>query len=84
MMIVALEACEYVLSHFPDVQAQLTVDQYFAERTEIQNELWKSVPLMPGAAHLVKSLVRPHTSLESQMAYGEKRRPCSASRCAVF
>jgi hypothetical protein len=53
---VAKEACAYVLSHYPDVP--LTVDEYFEERTRIQNELWKKVPLMAGAAHLVKSLVR--------------------------
>jgi hypothetical protein len=46
----------------------LTVDEYFEERTRIQNELWKKVPLMAGAGHLVKSLVRAFSMHDSRLA----------------
>jgi pseudouridine-5'-monophosphatase len=35
----------------------MSVDEYLAERNVMQEALFKSVPLMAGAAHLVQSLV---------------------------
>lgn len=48
------------------------MDEYLAERNAMQEELFKKVPMMAGAAHLVRSLVSPlfpsHTSTKANRA----------------
>jgi beta-phosphoglucomutase-like phosphatase (HAD superfamily) len=44
----------FLLSHFPSIP--LTVDQYIAERTAIQNTKWSTLSLLPGVERLLTYL----------------------------
>ncbi|KAF9527351.1 HAD-like protein [Crepidotus variabilis] len=48
------EAAIHTLSFFPDIS--LTVDDFLVERNRVQDELWPTVPLLPGVRKLVKHL----------------------------
>jgi pseudouridine-5'-monophosphatase len=51
------QAAEYILAAYPDVQEHMTADEYLDGRNEMQQALFKKVPPMAGAVHLVQSLV---------------------------
>ncbi|WVO13418.1 hypothetical protein L204_101033 [Cryptococcus depauperatus] len=47
---------QYLLSHFPDVEREMTLEQYTEESDRMKQELFKKVEPMRGAAALVKGL----------------------------
>ncbi|KAJ7143424.1 HAD-like domain-containing protein [Mycena crocata] len=48
------EAVTYLLSCFPDIS--LTAPSYLEQRTALQDKLWPTVPLLPGARELILHL----------------------------
>ncbi|KAJ6594484.1 HAD-like domain-containing protein [Mycena capillaripes] len=48
------EAAVHLLSFFPDIS--LTIPEYLAQRNALQDELWRTVPLLPGARKLILHL----------------------------
>nr|XP_019014789.1 uncharacterized protein I206_00875 [Kwoniella pini CBS 10737]OCF53570.1 hypothetical protein I206_00875 [Kwoniella pini CBS 10737] len=49
-------AAEYILSHFPKVKEDMTVDEFLKEGDDKREELFRKVQPMRGAAALVKGL----------------------------
>ncbi|PPQ63669.1 hypothetical protein CVT24_004554 [Panaeolus cyanescens] len=49
-----IPAAQYLLSHFPDLP--IDIDTFLKERNRIQDTLWPTVPLLPGAKRLVQHL----------------------------
>lgn len=50
------EAAEYLFSFFPGLEDKISVDDYLAERVEMQDAEFKRVPYMRGALELVQGL----------------------------
>ncbi|KAJ7646708.1 HAD-like domain-containing protein [Roridomyces roridus] len=48
------QAAEHLLSFFPDIE--ISVPTYLAERNRLQDELWPTVGLLPGAEKLIRHL----------------------------
>ncbi|TFK70595.1 HAD-like protein [Pluteus cervinus] len=63
-------AAEHLLSFFPGIS--LTIESYLTERTIIQDQLWPTVPLLPGVRKLVTHL-KSH-NIQIAVATGSKRR----------
>ncbi|KAI9639778.1 HAD-like domain-containing protein [Dioszegia hungarica] len=55
-LLIQRQAAEYILAAYPDVKEHMTADEYLDERNEMQQALFKKVPPMAGAVHLVQSL----------------------------
>lgn len=53
----ARESAEHIYSFFPGLEDKLSIDDYLKERQEMQEEMFRKVPPMKGAAELVKRLV---------------------------
>ncbi|KAM6496964.1 HAD-like domain containing protein [Amanita muscaria] len=49
-----LAAAEHLLSFFPDIP--ISTDSYLKTRNELQDQLWPTVPLLPGVRELVHHL----------------------------
>ncbi|KAJ2930245.1 hypothetical protein H1R20_g6826, partial [Candolleomyces eurysporus] len=64
-----IEACKHLLSFFPDIS--LTLETYMRERNELQDQLWPTVPLLPGVAKLVQHLKKHNISMA--VATGSRR-----------
>ncbi len=50
------EAAEYLFSFFPGLEDKISVDEYLAERVDMQDALFRQVPPMRGALALVQGL----------------------------
>ncbi|GJE92849.1 HAD-like protein [Phanerochaete sordida] len=50
------EAAAHLLSFFPDLPPEMTLDAYLTERRALQDALWPTVRPLPGAARLVRHL----------------------------
>lgn len=64
------QAGEYLLSFFPDID--LTLEDYLAQRNQLQDERWPTVPLLPGVKKLVHHL-KAH-DIPIAIATGSRRR----------
>lgn len=64
------EAAKHLLSFFPDIS--LTLPDYLARRNALQDELWPSVPFLPGAEKLIRHL-HAH-GIPIAVATGSRRR----------
>lgn len=54
---VQYEAASYLLAQFPGLEEKISVEEYLAERVEMQDALFRKVPPMRGAVALVQGLV---------------------------
>lgn len=50
-------ASEWILSHFPDIREQLSIEEFIEEGSRMKAKLFREVEPMRGAAALVKGLV---------------------------
>lgn len=50
-------ASEWILSHFPDIREQLSIEEFIQEGARMKAKLFREVEPMRGAAALVKGLV---------------------------
>lgn len=50
------EAAEYLFSFFPGLEDKISVDEYLAERVDMQDAQFRKVPPMRGALQLVQGL----------------------------
>lgn len=66
------EAAAHLLSFFPDLPAEFTIDTYLAERRVGQDALWPHVKPLPGVLKLVKHLHRHKIPIA--VATGSQRR----------
>ncbi|KAI0694273.1 HAD-like protein [Cytidiella melzeri] len=66
------DAAAHLLSFFPDLPEEFTIDSYLAERRAGQDELWPSVQPLPGVLKLVQHL--HHHKIPMAVATGSQRR----------
>ncbi|KAJ3576780.1 hypothetical protein NP233_g196 [Leucocoprinus birnbaumii] len=64
------QAAEHLLSFFPDID--LTLEDYLIQRNRLQDELWPTVPLLPGVSKLVHHL--KFHNIPIAIATGSRRR----------
>ncbi|KAG5722184.1 putative uncharacterized hydrolase, partial [Termitomyces sp. T112] len=65
-----IAAAEHLLSFFPDIP--LTLDSYLSQRNTLQDDIWPTVPLLPGVRKLVLHLKA--CNIPIAVATGSKRR----------